>query len=406
MERPAECLVHMRTEDSVKFRTLFETLNPILCEGGVEFDKTGMTIKGLNMIIVVDMHIRADDVEDYVCNAPQLVSINFLTLYTCLSSVGQDESICFQITKKSKRAATPYMSVFIIHHSAEEEYVFSYKITLLALTQERLDIPQTDFTSVVSIPSVSFQRVLRCCDKRGTFVQICTRNQSKDKNYIIFCADGDDASLVYHMKFQVDAKDWMDQSCHKLDRYCLKYLMLITKATSLSNYVTVYLADDFVLAIKYNIGTIGEITFCVAPQIERSEGVPPAIVPFEDIFKDDETVFQPSPKAITSTSESGEMEETVEEAEVITQKIQQDRGQKIKKNRRKRKHKLDVTAKMTKQKTETDKTDDHTNTGEEMASDKVGGFSGSNIPADSVDVTDALMRARPHSKMAATLVIP
>lgn len=286
MERPAKCLVHLRTTESVKVRGLFETLNPILIEGNIEFNEKGMVIQGINLIILCDMIIRAEDVEDYVCNANQRISINFDTLHQCLSSVGQDEAICFQITEASINAMVPYMSVFIMNNSAGDEYVFAYKVTLLALEKESFEVPATDFRSVVSIPSSSFQRVLRCCEKSGSFVQITTRNQAVDQNYIIFTTTGDVADLSFHMKYQVDAKTWTDTSCPKLDRYSLKYISLITKATSLSNFVTLYLAPSFVLAVRYNIGTIGEITFCLAPQFDQAISVPGPIIPINNIFAD------------------------------------------------------------------------------------------------------------------------
>lgn len=285
MQRPDDCLVHLRTTESVKIRALFETLNPILVEGSVEFNQKGMTVKGVNMIILCDLIVRADDVEDYVCTEDQHVSINFNTLYTCLCSVGQDEAICFQVTRESADATVPYMSVFIINNTKDDEYVFAFQVTLLALTKENFEVPDTNFQSVVSIPSVSFQRVLRCCDKRGDSVQICTRTQSPTDNYIIFSTDGDDANLRFHMKFRPESTDtWTDNSCLKMERYSLKYLLLITKATSLSNFVTLYLANDFVLAVRYSIGTIGEITFCLAPLVDKSTTIPPLVVPVRDIF--------------------------------------------------------------------------------------------------------------------------
>lgn len=328
MERPAECLIHMRTTESVKFRALFETLNPILVEGSIEFNESGMMIRGLNQIALVDLIIRADDVEDYVCNSRQRVSINFNTLYTCLSSVGQDEAICFQITEAGINACVPYLAVFIINNSGGESYVFSYQVSLLALTEEKLDaIPSTNFQAVVSIPSVAFQRVLRCCEKRGDFVQITTQNQTKDKNFLVFVTEGDEASLVFHMRYQVDPKTWTGDSCIKQDLYSLKYLSQFTKATSLSSYVTLYLSDDFVLAIKYNIGTIGEITFCLAPRIAKSKFVPKPIIALDNIFGDDvlpesdsddeEVEEQKKPKRKQSAKQKKQQQKAIQAKEAV-----------------------------------------------------------------------------------------
>ena len=36
-----DCVVHFETLQSIRIRSLFETLNPLLVEGNLVFDKTG-----------------------------------------------------------------------------------------------------------------------------------------------------------------------------------------------------------------------------------------------------------------------------------------------------------------------------------------------------------------------------
>ena len=293
MQQPRDCYVHLRTSQSVKIRTLIETINPILVEGSISFDEKGMHLSGVNQIILCDLTIRANDVEEFACNNKQQISINFDVLYSCLSSVSQDESICFQITKAGMDAIVPFLSVFIISGDGNE-YVFDFKVTLLALTKESFDIPETNFKSVVSIPSQAFHRVLRACDKRGSNVQICTRYQGKHENFIIFHTHGDNSDLTFHMKVHVADDPWVDNTCLKTDRYSLKYLLLVSKATSMSNYVTLFLAPDFVLAVKYCIGTIGSVTFCLAPLVDKSTFIPP-IVSIDNNIKNTQTESESTP---------------------------------------------------------------------------------------------------------------
>ncbi len=72
---PEDCLVHLRTTESVRLRTLFETLHPILVEGryvlasfmsnllcSFRFNKKGMSLQALNLLVYVDMML--DSIED------------------------------------------------------------------------------------------------------------------------------------------------------------------------------------------------------------------------------------------------------------------------------------------------------------------------------------------------------
>lgn len=250
----------------------------MLVEGGIRFNKEGMSVLGVNTIIMVDMKINSHAVE-YICTEDVEVFINFNTLVRCLASMSQDDSLCIQITQAGYNASTPYMSVYIINNS-DNTSVFSYKVSLLALTRDDIDVPATEFTSVVKIPSEKFQRVLRACSNHGSYVQVCVGNQTEDDNYLFFHATGDEVSVMFYMNYEVGEGKWIKSTPEntKRDRYSLKYLSGIAKAGSNSTDVTIYLKDHFVLAVRYTIGVVGEITFCLSPHI------PPTITPISEIF--------------------------------------------------------------------------------------------------------------------------
>ena len=297
MQRPEDCIVHMRTNASIPLRVLMDTIHPILMDGTLMFDETGMQIKGMNTIILCQAKV---EVADYVCKQQEKISISFSSLHSCLSSIAQDEDVCFQLTDYSMNCVCPFMGVYIINTAKDQDSVFSFQLPLLALDEEDFDVPNENFPSTVSIPSTIFNRVLRCCDKRGELVQIVTRNQDKDSNFVIIRTSGDDASLNFHLRFQVDEDEWTDSSCLKLDLYSLKYLLLITKATALSGYVTLFLKKRYPLVIKYNIGTVGELMFCLSPQVDESPDVPPPVITIDSLLCDDNMVSDNDDDAIPS----------------------------------------------------------------------------------------------------------
>lgn len=282
MRKPEECIVHMSTIEPVPFAQTFVTIAPILVEGSLHFTKDGLFIKGVNNIILCDMVI--DNVEAYCCVEDTQVYVNLNSVCGCISAVTQDEVIVFQITKESMSAGIPFLAVFIVNRN--DGYVFSFEVPQLALEYDDFEVPKTNFEHVISIPSDKFQRVLRTCARsaRGQYVQICTRNQGPDDTYIVFNTVGDDSSMMFYMRYQIAESEWKEGSCNKQDLYSLKYLMLIAKGAPVSNCVTLYLAPEFVLAVAYNIGTIGKITFCLAPRMETSDFLPPQITPLDSVI--------------------------------------------------------------------------------------------------------------------------
>jgi hypothetical protein len=268
MEAAINCVFHLRTSESIKLRGLVEVLTPVLVEGGLSFTATGVSVRGLNTILLADVVLESDKLDEYHCAVDTQVSIAYETLASCLASAGQGEDVVIQATRASLDSAVPYISVFLVG----DAHTFQFKVTLLALEVERLEIPDHRFAVSVRVAAPAFARVLRACDRRGTAVQVVTRVKD-DKNYLIVFCEGDDADLVYSVQYEPSDAS-VDQECLKLDRYNLRYLSLACKATGLSNDVTLYLAHDFVLALRYSIGGIGTITFCLAPLGEKATSVP------------------------------------------------------------------------------------------------------------------------------------
>lgn len=268
MENPEDCLVHLKTASSTKLRCLFETLSPILNEGSLVFSTAGLTVRGINVVLLVDVQIDAEGVDEYLCQGgPRRVCVAFSTLHSCLCSATADETVCIQVTQTGLDAPCPYISVFLVGENGQ--YVFSFQISLLAIDDNTFEVPDSSFQTVVCVPSQNFQRVLRCAERRGNAMQVFTKHID-GVNYIVFATDGDEATLVFSLRFEGDQKE----ECLKLDRYSLKYLLLVAKATSLSSYVTVFLKKDFVLGIKYKVGTIGTATFCLAPLVDKATSFP------------------------------------------------------------------------------------------------------------------------------------
>ena len=51
----------------------------------------------------------------------------------------------------------------------------------------------------------------------------------------------------------------------------VKYLVLFTKCTNLSNTVELYLKNDYPLIIQYTVGSLGSVKLCLAPQQNETD---------------------------------------------------------------------------------------------------------------------------------------
>jgi hypothetical protein len=298
---PAEqCLLHFRTTESVRLRTLFETLNPLLVEGILHADKKGISLQALNQVVLVDLILHASEIGEYHCDEEEmknhLVGVSFERIYRCLKSCSQQDVVCMQLPAAGMNSSTPSLNIYILNESDggddDNSYCYAYAVRLLALEEEPCDVPDQEFETTVNLQASSFQRALRCAEKQGDYVQIFTEVIRPELNYIYFATNGDESSIITSLRFRTDPSEEEaklmppveekkeekkevvpvpaspfvagmkppkdikttsepnQKSCMKKEIYCLRYLQLIAKATSMSSRVRVFLAPEYVLVLR------------------------------------------------------------------------------------------------------------------------------------------------------------
>ena len=257
-------LCRFTTSQGVKLRCLFETLSPLLVEGGIEFSKDGVRIKGASKLAFASVTIPADQdtslstyfFSPYLKKSIQ-VGVAFDSLSSSLSATGPHDAVEFLVLESelndSKR---PSISVRVFN--SELGYSYSFKVYLLMIQQPETPKIEKVFQKVVSLPSSQLQKSLRCALKRGAEAQIYTRVSKKGENFIFLRTEGTEASMNHSQSFQ----DKNKQECLKKEKYSLKYLLLLSKATNLSSCVSIFLcANDDMIYLSYRVGTVGKVLF-------------------------------------------------------------------------------------------------------------------------------------------------
>jgi len=271
-------MIKFKTRAGVRLRTFSETISPLLVEGTVDFNNEEVRARGSSQIAYCDGRFFGceEDTIEYIYNWPTesySIGISFETLHSCLSAVSPNDIVTILITEENQNNARP--SVTIIIENVDLGYSYEDSIYLLLLeTQELDDGNKTkQFDKLVSMSSSLLLRVLRNAAKRSDSVQIYTRKTSDGGERIYFRSNGDDASLLFSLEFDNKPGEEIKE-CLKKDVYSLKFLLLITKSTNLSNAVGLYLGDQQYLAINYKIGVKSNVLFCLAPQVDRADACP------------------------------------------------------------------------------------------------------------------------------------
>ncbi|CAM6084421.1 unnamed protein product [Calypogeia fissa] len=133
-------------------------------------------------------------------------------------------------------------------------------------------IPKYD--AIVRMLSQEFARSCRDLSTIGDTVVIFVTNEG-----VKFTTSGDirSANIVCHQNNNVDNKDeatMIDMNEAVSLTFALRHLNSFTKATTLSNTVTLSMSKELPVVVEYKIAEIGYIRFYLAPKIEEEDEAP------------------------------------------------------------------------------------------------------------------------------------
>lgn len=157
----------------------------------------------------------------------------------------------------------------------------------MSLDSEQLGIPETEYSSIVTLPSAEFTRIckeLSSIAETGTYYIILALyffnivNIETSKEYVKFSINGENGTGNITLKQKYDPEKKDENVTLEVDEpvnlsFALRYLNLFNKASNLSPSVTLHLSNETPLVVEYTIEKLGSLKFYLAPKInDEQEG--------------------------------------------------------------------------------------------------------------------------------------
>lgn len=257
---PAKTVLLLRSIQGNAIRTLFEVLKEIVHDVSLRIDPTGiklLTLDGARCALVY-MRLRADAFEEFHCEGTHVLGVNMTSMFKLVKTSGPHDTITLYMDS----GTTNELGIKV--QNAEKNSVTDFKLKLLDVDDEVITLPDVEFDNVITMPSAFFQRLCRDMLNLGETMVI----RSTGDQLVLSC-NGDFARQETVIG-QADAGMSMSARSDKTveGRFSLKYLSLFAKATNLSNTIELFLKEAYPLILKYNVASLGELRFCVAPKVE------------------------------------------------------------------------------------------------------------------------------------------
>ena len=147
----------MKTVQSVAIKILIEALKEILTDANLIIDETGIKLVAMDSTksVLIYMKLNSEKFESFYCKEKISVGINMFNLYKLIKTINTSDTLSFFINKND----TNKLGIKLNNNEKNTETI--YKLNLLDISQEEINIPPAEFDSELTMPSHDFQKLIR-----------------------------------------------------------------------------------------------------------------------------------------------------------------------------------------------------------------------------------------------------
>ena len=248
--------MHFRTIQASALKSVFETLKDIINDVNVYFTSKGVQILTLDTarVTLVHLFMAAENFEEYECLEPVTAGMNMANMFKLLKSVSGQDILSARIDGRD------FMDMEILNPDKKSSTKF--KLKLLDINEDLLEIPDIHMDVVTTLPSIDFQKM--------------TRDMNNLSNEMDIYRDGTKLELSCRGDFadQCTIIDFPDSVKRTGGTFNLKYINLFTKATNMCSSVQIFQDStntDMPIIFRYTIANLGDLKFYLAPKVEEDK---------------------------------------------------------------------------------------------------------------------------------------
>eukprot|EP00164_Ancoracysta_twista_P001915 GFYU01002514.1.p1 GENE.GFYU01002514.1~~GFYU01002514.1.p1 ORF type:complete len:260 (-),score=96.57 GFYU01002514.1:314-1093(-) len=254
-----------RLSQGVLLKKILDGLRDLVETANFDCQPTGISLQAMDSshVSLVSMLLRSDGFELYRCDRPASLGINLQSMSKILKCSGNNDTVTLKCDDDGDVAT-------FMFENQETEKIADFELKLMDIDSEHLGIPDTEYKAVVRMPAAEFQRICRDLTTLGETVVI-----SATKEGVIFSASGDIGTGNITLRQTPQETKAENQVSIELTEpvsltFALNYLNQFSKATGLSDTVTLSMSDSVPLAVEYKIdNNVGHIRYYLAPKIEE-----------------------------------------------------------------------------------------------------------------------------------------
>ncbi|KAL6193863.1 hypothetical protein ACLB2K_034947 [Fragaria x ananassa] len=253
-------------------KKVIESIKDLVTNANFDCSATGFSLQAMDscQVALVALLLRAEGFEHFRCDRSISMGMNLNNMSNLLKCSGNDDIITIRADDGSD-------TVTFMFESPTQDEFSNIEMNLMDIDSEHLGIPDSEYHTIITMPSARFARICKDLSPIGDTVEI-----SMTKEGVKFSTKGDIGAVdkLCRQNTSVDKPEEaiiIEMTEPVTLRFGLRYINSITKASTLSNTVTISLHSQLPLAIEYKIAEMGYIRFYMAPRVEDDEETMPRV---------------------------------------------------------------------------------------------------------------------------------
>ncbi|KAL9235327.1 hypothetical protein vseg_010092 [Gypsophila vaccaria] len=259
-------MLELRLVQGSLLKKVLESIKDLVTDANFDCSATGFSLQAMDSshVALVALLLRAEGFEHYRCDRNISMGMNLGNMSKMLKCAGNDDIITLKADDGSD-------TITFMFESPNQDKIADFEMKLMDIDTEHLGIPEADYHAILRMPSPEFARICRDLSTIGDTVVI-----SVTKEGVKFSTSGDIASANTFLKHNTTVDKPEDGIFIEMNEpvsltFALRYLNSFTKATPLSNTVTISLSSELPVVVEYKIAEMGYVRFYLAPKIEEDE---------------------------------------------------------------------------------------------------------------------------------------
>ena len=210
-------------------------------------------------VALVSLNLSMEGFEEYRCDSNVVLGINIANLSKVMKLADPSDSITLQADQDPS-------TLKIKFENQKTGRTTEFELNLITLDVEHLSIPDTEYTSIITINSMEFAKVCKELTQLSDALTISTQKEEVQLSVEGTAGHG----FIKLTSNDSDRKE--DQTLIEVEsavqqQFALNYLNLFNKASNLSTFTRLCLHQEQPLVTEFKIDQLGILRYYLAPKI-------------------------------------------------------------------------------------------------------------------------------------------